>query len=147
MTRKQKVTLSIFVALLAALAVVIVAQARAHVVVQDSVLTFCAMVYHKGVPIAKVCTSWNIVTRDNPDQVKALTNGTRTILWKKSGYTAILGPQSCVPLKEWTDEVVCKSTTKFKQGGWPIGGIKQTCWFDANAMVCDVRKVLAPEAK
>lgn len=136
----RKLTLSMLIAVFAALAVVIVAQA--------SILTFCAQVYHKGEPIAKVCTSWNIVTRDNPDQVKAKTNGTRTVLWLKSGYTAVLGPQSCVPLQTWTDEVVCKSTTKFKQGGWPIGGIKMTCIFNENAdMFCSVKTVLAPEEK
>lgn len=134
---KRKVSLSILIAVLAAGLLVGVAAAGYY--------TFCSNVFHNGEKIAKVCVTWNIST--SGDQVKANTNGTRSVLFFKSGYTAVLGPQSCVPLQTWADEVVCKSTTKFKQNGWSIGGIKQTCWFDSNAMICDVRKVLAPEAK
>ncbi len=137
MTRKTKLTLSIFIALIATLILVTVALAGYY--------TFCSNVFHNGVKIAKVCVTWSI--SESGDQVRANTNGTRSVLFYKSGYTAVLGPQACVPLQEWTDEIVCKSTTKFKQNGWPIGGIRQTCWFDANAMVCDVRKLLAPEEK
>lgn len=132
---KRKLLISILVAVFMTLAVVTVALAGYY--------TFCSNVYHNGDKIAKVCVTWNIST--SGDQVKANTNGTRSVLFFKSGYTAVLGPQACTPLQVWTDEVVCKSTTKFKQSGWPIGGIKQTCWFDSTAMVCDVRKVLAPE--
>ena len=137
MTRKTKVRLSIFIALLAALVLFTAALAGYY--------TFCSNVFHNGQKIARVCVTWNIST--SGEQVKANTNGTRSVLFYKSGYTAVLGAQSCVPYQIWADEVVCKSTTKFKQSGWPIGGIKQTCYFDAHAMVCDVRKVLAPETK
>lgn len=144
---KRKVSLSILFIILAALVLVGVAAAKGveAEVTQDGTYIFCSNVFHEGVKIAQVCVAWNIST--SGDLVKALTNGTRTVRFFKSGYSAILGPQSCVPLKEWADQVVCKSTTKFKESGWPIGGIKQTCVFDAVSMVCGVRTVLAPEAK
>lgn len=142
---KRKVTISIFVAVLAALVMAGVALA-AHPSIErapNGSYMFCSNVYHEGVLIAQVCVTWNI--SKSGDLVRANTNGTRSVIFKKAGYTAVLGPQSCVPYQEWTDEVVCKSTTRFKKSGWPIGGIRQTCWFDSNAMVCDVRNVLAPE--
>ena len=144
---KKKLTLSILIAVLAALVLVgaaLAAGVEAEVTPAGTYL-FCSNVFHEGIKIAQVCVAWNIST--SGDQVRAETNGTRTVRFFKAGYSAVLGAQSCVPLKEWADQVVCKSTTKFKQGGWPIGGIKQTCYFDAHAMVCDVRKVLAPETK
>lgn len=146
MTRKHKLTLSIFLASLAALVVFGAALARPSVErAPNGTYSFCSNVFHNGVKIARVCVSWNI--SKSGDQVRANTNGTRSVLFFKSGYTAVLGPQSCVPYQEWTDQVVCKSTTKFKQGIWPVGGIKQTCVFDSVSMVCGVRTVLAPEAK
>ena len=147
MTRKTKVRLSIIMALLATLLLVGVALAagvEAEVTPAGTYL-FCSNVFHEGQKIAQVCVAWNIST--SGDLVKAETNGTRTVRFFKAGYSAVLGAQSCVPLKEWADQVVCKSTTKFKQGIWPIGGIKQTCVFDSVSMVCGVRKVLAPETK
>lgn len=111
----------------------------------DGTYLFCSNVYHDGERIAKVCVAWNIST--SGDLVRANTNGTRSVQFFKSGYSAVLGPQSCVPYQVWATSVTCNSKTTFKEGKWQIGGIKQTCVFTPGLMVCSVRKILAePEA-
>ena len=147
MTRKSKVTLSIIVVILVALLLTgfaVAAGVKAEVE-RNGTYTFCSNVFHKEVKIARVCVSWNISTSGN--LVKAETNGTWSVLFYKTGYTATNVSQACVPLKQWATQVVCKSTTKFKENGWPIGGIRQTCTFTSGKMVCGTQKVLAPETK
>ncbi len=134
----RKIQLSILIAVIAALLLAGVALAGYY--------SFCSNVYHGQVKVAKVCVTWNISNSET--QVRANTHGTRSVLFYVPGYTAVLGTQICSPFQVWGPWVTCTSKTTFKQGGWPIGGIRQTCVFTPGHMVCSVRTVLAePEAK